>query len=60
MRESESVRGLAELGLDEQHVYFLGYPDGYLARLGHVALPPVERRIDGQCVHGNERVLKVS
>jgi LmbE family N-acetylglucosaminyl deacetylase len=54
VREVESVRGLAELGLDEQHVYFLGYPDGYLARLGHVPLPPVERRIDGQCVYGGE------
>ena len=54
VREAESIRALAELGLDEQHVYFLGYPDGYLARLGHAALPPVERRIDGDCVRGNE------
>jgi LmbE family N-acetylglucosaminyl deacetylase len=53
-RETESVRGLADLGLDEQHVYFLGYPDGYLARLGHTPLPPVERRIGGRCVQGNE------
>ena len=53
-REAESIRALAELGLDEQRVYFLGYPDGYLARLGHVVLPPVERRIDGRCVQGNE------
>ncbi len=54
VREGESVRALAELGLDEQHVYFLGYPDGYVARLGHVPLPPVERRIDGKCVLGDE------
>ena len=54
VREAESIRGLAELGLDEQHVYFLGYPDGYLARLGHAVLPPVERRIDGECARGNE------
>jgi LmbE family N-acetylglucosaminyl deacetylase len=54
VREGESVRALAELGLDEQHVYFLGYPDGYLARLGRVVLPPVERRIGGMCVHGDE------
>jgi LmbE family N-acetylglucosaminyl deacetylase len=54
VREAESIRGLAELGLDEQHVYFLGYPDGYLARLGRAALPPVERRIDGRCSLGNE------
>jgi LmbE family N-acetylglucosaminyl deacetylase len=54
VREDESIRALAELGLDEQHVYFLGYPDGYLARLGHVALSPVERRIDGRCVRGND------
>jgi LmbE family N-acetylglucosaminyl deacetylase len=53
-REAESVRALGELGLDAQHVYFLGYPDGYLARLGRVPLPPVERRIGGQCVQGNE------
>ncbi len=54
VREGESIRALAELGLDEQHAYFLGYPDGYVARLGHVPLPPVERRIDGKCVLGDE------
>ncbi len=54
VRETESIRGLAELGLDEQHVYFLGYPDGYVARLGHEPLPPVERRIEGRCAPGNE------
>ena len=54
VRESESIRALAQLGLDEPHVYFLGYPDGYLARLGHVTLPPVARRIDGKCALGNE------
>ena len=35
-------------------MYFLGYPDGYLARLGHIALAPVQRRIDGKCALGNE------
>ena len=54
VRERESIRALAQLGLDEQHVYFLGYPDGYLARLGHIALAPVQRRIDGKCALGNE------
>lgn len=53
LREQEAIRGLGELGLDEQHVYFLGYPDGYLARLGEAVLPPVERRIAGACVTGN-------
>ena len=54
VREAESIRALAELGLDEQHVYFLGYPDGYVARLGQLPLPPVERRIDGKCALGDE------
>ena len=54
VREAESIRALAELGLHEQHVYFLGYPDGYVARLGRVPLPPVERRVDGKCVLGDE------
>jgi LmbE family N-acetylglucosaminyl deacetylase len=53
VRELESVQALAELGLDEGHLFFLGYPDGYLARLGRAPLPPVERRIDGACVHGD-------
>lgn len=54
VRERESVQGLAELGVDEGEVYFLGYPDGYLARLGQHPLPPVPRRLDGVCTTGNQ------
>jgi LmbE family N-acetylglucosaminyl deacetylase len=52
VREHESVRGLAQLGIDEQDVYFLGYPDGHLARLGQTPLEPVRRLVDGICASG--------
>lgn len=51
-RQSESLRGLAALGLNAEHVHFLGYPDGSLARLGRAPLPPVRRIIDGACTTG--------
>lgn len=54
VREQESVQGLAEVGVDEGEVYFLGYPDGYLARLGQQPLAPVPRRINGVCAPGNQ------
>ena len=51
-REAESLRGLARLGVDERHVHFLGYPDGFLSKLGQSPLPPVRRLIGGHCVLG--------
>ena len=52
-REGESVTGLAALGVREDRVYFLGYPDGALAELGRAPLPPRRRLIDGACQPGN-------
>ena len=52
-REGESVKGLAALGVPEDRVFFLGYPDGDLPELGDAPLPPTRRIIDGQCVKGN-------
>ncbi len=52
-REGESVAGLAALGVREDHVFFLGYPDGGLAQLGRTPLPPRRRIIDGACQLGN-------
>jgi|GEM_PF-1068286 len=52
-REGESVTGLAALGVREDRVFFLGYPDGALARLGQTPLPPRRRIIDGTCRLGN-------
>jgi len=50
-RQAESIGGLARLGVTEDHVHFLGLPDGSLADLGSAPLPPVEQRDrDGQCV----------
>jgi LmbE family N-acetylglucosaminyl deacetylase len=50
-RQAESVAALARLGVDEDHVHFLGLPDGALADLGTTPLPPVEQRDrDGRCV----------
>ena len=52
-RQAESIAGLAALGVKEDQVFFLGYPDGFLSRLGVAALPAVLRLIDGACVRGN-------
>ncbi|HSC88587.1 MAG TPA: PIG-L family deacetylase [Polyangiaceae bacterium] len=48
-RQAESVSGLSRLRLPESNVHFLGYPDGYLARLGHTPLEPMKRQVDGSC-----------
>ena len=51
VREDESIVALAKVGVDEDHVIFLGYPDGHLAVLGEQALGPVQRLdVDGACV----------
>jgi LmbE family N-acetylglucosaminyl deacetylase len=48
VREEESVKALAELKVTE--VYFLGYPDGALAKLSAQPLPPMAHRLPtGQC-----------
>lgn len=52
-REGESVAGLAALGVREERVFFLGYPDGALAQLGRTPLPARRRMIDGVCALGN-------
>lgn len=48
-REAESVAGLAVLGVPESRVFFLGYPDGGLARLGDAPLSSRRRTGDGAC-----------
>ena len=51
VREIETVNALAMLGVAEDDVHFLGYPDGHLAHLGALPLPPIERRDSaGECV----------
>ncbi len=52
VRERESVAALSMLGLPESRIFFLGYPDGGLARLGRSVLPPMKRIIAGACVKG--------
>jgi LmbE family N-acetylglucosaminyl deacetylase len=50
VRQAETVAALAALGLREDDVHFLGYPDGHLDQLGPTPLPPVAwRRADGSC-----------
>lgn len=51
LREGESLAGLHALGLGPEHVHFLGYPDGSLARLGEEPLS-AKRLIEGRCVMG--------
>jgi len=46
LRERETVAAMAVLGVPEDRVAFLGYPDGLLSRLGDLPLPPLERRDD--------------
>lgn len=49
-RQGETVAALGALGLNEDAVRFLGYPDGHLERLTSRPLPPVERLTpDGRC-----------
>jgi LmbE family N-acetylglucosaminyl deacetylase len=48
-RQAESIAALGVLGVPEDNVEFLGYPDGYLARLGSAILPKVKRRVQGRC-----------
>ena len=52
-RQGETVAALAALGVTEEHVHFLGYPDGWLDALGPVPLDPLPRTaIDGSCGTG--------
>ncbi|HMJ13629.1 MAG TPA: PIG-L family deacetylase, partial [Polyangiaceae bacterium] len=48
-RQSETVAAMAVLGLTEDQIDFLGYPDGYLARLGAAPLRNVKRLVNGRC-----------
>lgn len=53
-REAETVAAMKRLGLREEDVFFLGYPDGHLEELGHVPLDPLPRHDRaGRCVSGN-------
>lgn len=52
-RERESIAGLASVGVPESRVYFLGFPDGALARLGRTPLTVRRRAADGRCTPGN-------
>jgi LmbE family N-acetylglucosaminyl deacetylase len=52
-RQDETIAALAELGVTEAHVHFLGYPDGWLDALAVVPLGPFERAApDGSCGTG--------
>lgn len=54
LREGETIAAMAELGVPEERVRFLGYPDGHLDALGPIPLAPLERRArDGSCTRGN-------
>lgn len=47
-RQHESIAGLAALGVPEDRIFFLGYPDGGLGKLGR--LPLASRRLEqGRC-----------
>jgi LmbE family N-acetylglucosaminyl deacetylase len=54
LREAESVAAMKRLGLREEDIFFLGYPDGHLDELGHEPLPPVTHRDPARgCIAGN-------
>lgn len=52
VRERESVSAMHALGIDEDHLYFLGFPDGSLSKLGQSPLAS-RRIVDGTCALGN-------
>lgn len=53
-RQEESIAALSTIGVTEDHVHFLGYPDGWLANLGPSPLAPLARTaIDGSCGVGD-------
>ena len=59
VRESESIAALALLGVAEDDVVFLGYPDGYLAQFGNHALGPVQRvGVDGVCAPASTTIAR--
>jgi LmbE family N-acetylglucosaminyl deacetylase len=50
-REAESVAAVKLLGVKEEDVHFLGYPDGALEKLGPEPLPPMDHRdATGACI----------
>jgi LmbE family N-acetylglucosaminyl deacetylase len=52
-RQRESIAALGAIGVSEEHVHFLGYPDGWLASLGAEPLPAIARTAeDGTCGTG--------
>lgn len=54
LRQRETVAAMAELGLPEERIRFLGYPDGHLRSLGATPLLPLARRSeDGGCGEGH-------
>jgi len=54
VRQHESLAALATLGVTEDHVHFLGYPDGWLSELSDVPLAPIPRaEADGDCSMGS-------
>lgn len=54
VRQGETIAALAELGVGEDDVHFLGYPDGWLDALGPVPLDPLPRAApDGTCGTGD-------
>jgi LmbE family N-acetylglucosaminyl deacetylase len=50
VRQNETVAAMRDVGLQEEDVHFLGYPDGHLKDLGGAPLTVERRTPDGQCV----------
>jgi LmbE family N-acetylglucosaminyl deacetylase len=54
LRQAETIAALASLGVTEEHVHFLGYPDGWLDALGPMPFGPLLRtQQDGSCGTGD-------
>lgn len=53
-RQAETIAALTLLGVKEEDVHFLGYPDGAVDQLTPVPLPARERvAVDGTCVQAS-------
>lgn len=52
-REDETIAAMSRLGVPEEDIFFLGYPDGHLDELSSVPLAPLPRRTSsGACGSG--------
>ncbi len=53
IRQAETVAAMLDVGLKEEDLHFLGYPDGHLKHLGASPLTVERKTPDGRCVQAD-------